>query len=76
MRASFWIAIAMAGAAFLAADVAVAHNCHRSCQLGAYGWHRHVGYNCVRVSCERPRARCRTKCNWIGPFKQCKTVCD
>lgn len=72
------IAVATAGAALLAADAALAHGCHRGCELGAYGWHRHGGYSCARISCERPRVRryCRTKCNWIGPFKKCKTVCE
>ena len=25
--------------------------CHRSCEDGPRGWHRHVGPNCVRVAC-------------------------
>ena len=28
-----------------------AHFCHRSCELGPAGWHRHVGPYCVRVAC-------------------------
>jgi hypothetical protein len=29
--------------------------CHRSCELGPAGWHRHVGPYCARVACV-PRA--------------------
>jgi hypothetical protein len=29
--------------------------CHRSCEAGPGGWHRHVGPFCVRVACY-PRA--------------------
>jgi hypothetical protein len=32
-----------------------AHACHRSCELGPAGWHRHVGPFCERVACA-PRA--------------------
>jgi hypothetical protein len=49
------------------------HGCHRSCELGRAGWHRHVGPFCVRVVCA-PRAwqphRCWTDrwgvrhCRW------------
>ncbi|HWE18768.1 MAG TPA: hypothetical protein VG758_16540 [Hyphomicrobiaceae bacterium] len=31
------------------------HGCHRSCELGPAGWHRHVGPYCARVACV-PRA--------------------
>jgi hypothetical protein len=31
------------------------HGCHRSCELGGAGWHRHVGPYCRRVACA-PRA--------------------
>jgi hypothetical protein len=27
------------------------HGCHRSCELGPAGWHRHIGPYCVRVAC-------------------------
>ncbi len=74
-------AAALGGLAFVAATApALSHGCHRTCQKGNYGWHRHAGPSCVRVSCEHgwsaPKHRCYTKCNYFGPFKQCKTVCD
>jgi hypothetical protein len=31
------------------------HACHRSCELGPGGWHRHVGPFCRRIACA-PRA--------------------
>ena len=31
------------------------HACHRSCELGPAGWHRHAGPYCARVACV-PRA--------------------
>ena len=36
------------------------HGCHRHCEPGRYGHHRHVGPYCERVSCEREyrRPRC------------------
>jgi hypothetical protein len=37
------------------------HFGHRSCELGVYGWHRHVGPYGVRVSCW-PRARYQHRC--------------
>jgi len=37
------------------------HGCHRSCELGPAGWHRHVGPYCVRVACY-PRARHPHRC--------------
>ncbi|MEQ1613376.1 MAG: hypothetical protein ABL904_11530 [Hyphomicrobiaceae bacterium] len=56
------------------------HGCHRSAQDGVTGWHRHVGPNCRKVDSapeeRNPYARCRTKCNYIGPIKQCRRVCD
>lgn len=39
------------------------HGCHRSCELGPAGWHRHVGPYCARVACY-PRARYPHRC-WI-----------
>ncbi len=67
----------------LAVD-ASAHGCHRDTQLGPAGWHRHVGPNCRRVAMPAPyrgyrygnRARCVERCNYIGPIKQCRTVCN
>jgi hypothetical protein len=35
--------------------------CHRSCESGPSGWHRHVGPYCVRVAC-RPRAWRPNRC--------------
>lgn len=56
------------------------HGCHRSAQDDLRGWHRHVGPNCRRVAAspeeQNPYARCRTKCNYVGPIKQCRRVCD
>ena len=40
-----------------------AHFCHRSCELGPAGWHRHVGPYCVRVACV-PRAKHPFRC-WV-----------
>lgn len=40
------------------------HFRHRSCELGVYGWHRHVGPHGWRVACW-PRARHPHRC-WIG----------
>jgi len=37
------------------------HYGHRSCELGRYGWHRHVGWDYVRVPCY-PRARYPHRC--------------
>jgi hypothetical protein len=38
-----------------------AWGCHRSCESGPRGWHRHVGPYCVRVACY-PRARNPHRC--------------
>lgn len=83
MKKSLLIALATAGMALFAADAALAHGCHRSCQVGPAGWHRHVGYSCTRISCASPRVHhhhhnrhCVTKCTGIGPFKKCKTRCN
>jgi hypothetical protein len=37
------------------------HGCHRSCELGPAGWHRHAGAYCRRVACY-PRARYPHRC--------------
>jgi hypothetical protein len=37
--------------------------CHRSCELGPAGWHRHVGPYCARVACW-PRAWNPHRC-WV-----------
>ena len=39
------------------------HYMHRSCELGPWGWHRHVGWNGVRVPCY-PKARHPHRC-WV-----------
>jgi hypothetical protein len=39
------------------------HGCHRSCELGPAGWHRHVGPYCGRVVCW-PRAWDPHRC-WV-----------
>jgi hypothetical protein len=39
------------------------HGCHRSCELGLGGWHRHVGPYCVRVGCV-PQAKQPFRC-WV-----------
>lgn len=38
-----------------------AHFCHRSCELGPAGWHRHVGAACIRVACI-PKAKHPFRC--------------
>ena len=64
----------MAGSAF-------AHGCHRDVERDRFGWHRH-GHECRRIEVEREyreRRRepiCEKKCHYVGPFKECKTVCD
>lgn len=56
------------------------HGCHRNAQDSIEGWHRHVGPYCRPVAsgpAERnPYARCRTRCQYVGPIKQCRRVCD
>ena len=37
------------------------YGCHRSCERGPAGWHRHVGPFCVRVACY-PRAWFPNRC--------------
>ncbi len=55
------------------------HGCHRSAQDGVRGWHRHVGRYCRTVrsgpSQRNPYASCRTRCQYVGPIKQCRRVC-
>lgn len=55
------------------------HGCHRGAQDGIGGWHRHVGPNCRRVESspdwQDPYSRCRTRCRYVGPIKQCRRVC-
>ncbi len=71
----------------LLAGSAFAHGCHRDVQEGRRGWHRHAGYDCERVEARNPYAYryrehrrhepvCKQKCHYIGPFKECKTVCE
>jgi hypothetical protein len=56
------------------------HGCHRSAQDSLEGWHRHVGPYCRAIpsgpSERSPYARCRTRCKYVGPIKQCRQVCD
>lgn len=70
----------------LMAGSALAHGCHRDVEEGKFGWHRH-SRSCERIAVERPyrehrehrRHRepvCEKKCHYIGPFKECKTVCN
>jgi hypothetical protein len=40
------------------------HGCHRSCERGPAGWHRHVGPYCARVACY-PRAWNPDRC-WVN----------
>lgn len=60
--------------------IQMVHGCHRFAQDDMRGWHRHVGPNCRRVAADptqqNPYARCRTKCNYVGPIKECRRVCD
>ena len=74
------IAAAVLGAAVLVPTTADAHGCHRSAKDGPRGWHEHVGRSCRWVASSpayrNPDARCQTKCRYVGPFKQCKRVCD
>ena len=65
--------------------------CHRSVDIDDYSAHVHVGRDCRRVEVDRqrpryyeerpryegrrPRQRCEEVCQYIGPIKQCKTVC-
>jgi hypothetical protein len=49
------------GAGGLEGLVHKAHFCHRSCELGPYGWHRHVGFGCVRIACA-PKAKQPFRC--------------
>ena len=37
------------------------HGCHRSCEDGPAGWHRHVGPSCTRVACT-PKAWFPNRC--------------
>jgi hypothetical protein len=37
------------------------HGCHRSCERGPAGWHRHRGPFCARVACT-PRAWYPNRC--------------
>lgn len=84
MKTSLLLAVATVGVALFTAGAAMAHGDHHSCEEGKYGWHRHAGkYADHRVACERPRMHrrhrepvCYKKCNWFGPFKKCKTVCE
>jgi hypothetical protein len=64
----------------LLAGSAFAHGCHRDVEEGRAGWHRH-GHECRRISVEREHRRhrepvCEKKCHYVGPFKECKTVCN
>lgn len=72
------VAMALAGT-----SAASAHGCHREAEPGKYGWHRHVGPACERVSVERRhwehrhhRPACRKVCTGIGPLQVCERHCD
>jgi len=73
LAAGIWAAPASAGALGdlkeSAADNNLVHKtwgCHRSCEDGPGGWHRHVGPYCVRVACV-PQAPHPYRC-WVGRF--------
>ena len=55
------------------------HGCHRSAQDSMDGWHRHVGGSCRAIRSgpgeRNPYAQCRTRCQYVGPIKQCRQVC-
>jgi len=55
------------------------HGCHRYAQDGVRGWHRHVGPRCrwipARRARQNPYARCRTRCEYVGPIKECWRDC-
>lgn len=69
-------AIAAPSAPSLAVPV---HGCHRFAQDSLEGWHRHVGPYCRWVrsgpSQRSPYSRCRTRCQYFGPIKQCWRDC-
>ena len=61
------------------------HGGHRHCERGRYGYHRHVGPYCERVSCEREyrRPRCVkdyhcVKTDPLGIGKRCfwREICN
>jgi len=68
----------------LTTGVTHAHGCHTNTQQDRYGWHRHDAYSCHRIRSHRVVGfgdygdggpRCAQKCEYVGPFKQCKTIC-
>jgi hypothetical protein len=68
LAAGVWAASASASGLGALKDVAanegLVHKvwgCHRSCEVGPAGWHRHVGPYCVRVACV-PRAWQPNRC--------------
>jgi hypothetical protein len=68
LAASIWAAPASAGTLGALKDAGAADGlvhkvwgCHRSCELGPRGWHRHVGPYCARVACW-PRAEHPNRC--------------
>jgi hypothetical protein len=68
LAAGIWAAPASAGSLGALKDAGAAdnlvqkvHGCHRSCELGPAGWHRHVGAYCQRVACY-PRALYPHRC--------------
>lgn len=74
------------------AEQASAHGCHRDVERDRFGWHRHGrdchrvdvgppggwdGRRGDRWEGHRPPPpRCVERCQYIGPFKDCKRVCD
>jgi len=73
----------------LSSTLAAAHGCHPDARLDKYGWHRHARNDCDRINVDRgeyrehrrhrdddDHPRCVQRCQYIGPIKTCKTVCD
>lgn len=90
LKQIFAAALLASSALALTSGTAAAHGCHRHVEKGVYGWHRHVGRDCERVAVSprhhyneyreeryhRRAPRCVEKCHYVGPFKECKTICD
>jgi hypothetical protein len=73
-----------------ASGAALAHGCHREPAESRSGLHRHVGPYCERLEVRPYRGEhhhhddrdyrrgppeCVKKCHYVGPFKQCDTIC-
>lgn len=76
LTAAAGVLLALAGT-----SAASAHGCHREAEPGKYGWHRHAGPYCERVSVERRHWRhrdephCRQVCTGVGPLRFCERKC-